>query len=123
MAHFAQLDDNNVVINVLVIGDEDCVDEDGNESEAVGVTFCQSLMGADTNWKQTSYNHNMRFRYGSPGYTYDASLDAFIEPKPYPSWTLNASTADWEPPTPDPSDENGLYRWDEDNQQWVAVNV
>ena len=78
MAHFAQLDDDNVVINVLVINNEDCVDDDGNESEAVGVAFCQSIVGADTVWKQTSYNHNMRVRYGSPGYTYNATLDAFI---------------------------------------------
>jgi len=123
MAHFAQLDDNNVVINVLVINDEDCVDGDGNESEAVGVAFCQSIMGADTNWKQTSYNHNMRFRYGSPGYTYDPNLDAFIMPKPFPSWTLNNTTADWEPPTPDPSDATSLYAWNEDTLTWVEQDI
>ena len=123
MAHFAQLDENNVVINVLVLNNEDCVDEDGNESEAVGIAFCQSIMGADTVWKQTSYNHNMRVRYGSPGYTYNATLDAFIEPKPYPSWTLNTTTADWDPPTPDPSDENSLYAWHEGTLTWVEQDI
>ena len=123
MAHFAQLDENNVVINVLVLNNEDCVDEDGNESEAVGIAFCQSIMGADTVWKQTSYNHNMRVRYGGVGYTYDPSLDAFILPKPYPSWTLNSTTADWDPPTPDPSDENSLYAWHEDTLTWVEQDI
>ena len=65
MAHFAQIDDNNVVLNVLVIADEDCQDSEGNESEAVGIAFCQALVGADTNWKQTSYNNNMRTRYAN----------------------------------------------------------
>ena len=57
------------------------------------------------------------------GYTYNATLDAFIEPKPYPSWTLNTTTADWDPPTPDPSDENSLYAWHEDTLTWVEQDI
>ena len=84
MAHFAQLDDNNTVLQVIVVHNNECLDENGNESEAVGVAFCQSLLGG--NWKQTSYNGNMRFNYAGIGYQYDAIRNAFIAPKPYPSW-------------------------------------
>ena len=65
----------------------------------------------------------MRTRYAAIGGTYNASLDAFIQPKPYASWTLNTTTKDWEPPTPDPSDENSLYRWDEDSLSWVEQDI
>lgn len=124
MAHFAQLDADNVVLQVIVVGDGDCEDDDGNESEAVGVAFCQSLLGADTIWKQTSYNHNIRVRYASIGDTYDADLDAFIRPQPYASWTLSAVTKDWEPPVTKPEDtDTHYYVWNETDQQWDQVAV
>ena len=78
MAHFAQLDDNNVVLRVIVVHNNDCKDAEGNESEAVGVAFCQSLLGG--NWKQTSYNGNMRGVYAGIGYTYNPTLDVFEPP-------------------------------------------
>jgi len=78
MAHFAQLDDNNVVLQVIVVHNNDCKDAEGNESEAVGVAFCQSLLGG--NWKQTSYNGNMRGMYAGIGYTYNPTLDVFEPP-------------------------------------------
>jgi hypothetical protein len=78
MAHFAQLDDNNVVLRVIVVHNNDCKDAEGNESEAVGVAFCQSLLGG--NWKQTSYNGNMRGMYAGIGYTYNPILDVFEPP-------------------------------------------
>ena len=78
MAHFAQLDDNNVVLQVIVVHNNDCKDAEGNESEAVGVAFCQSLLGG--NWKQTSYNGNMRGVYAGIGYTYNPILDVFEPP-------------------------------------------
>ena len=71
MAHFAQLNDSNVVISVNVIADADCLDDNGNESEAIGIAFCKSLWGSDTNWKQTSYNNNIRKNFAGIGYTYD----------------------------------------------------
>tara|TARA_R110000765_G_scaffold233804_1_gene336899 strand:- start:230 stop:619 length:390 start_codon:yes stop_codon:yes gene_type:complete len=101
MAHFAVLDGSNVVTAVHVVADADCLDGDGNESEAVGIAFCEALWGAGT-YKQTSYNHNMRKQYGFVGTTYDASADAFISPKPYPSWTLDSDN-DWEAPLSKPS--------------------
>ena len=67
MAHFAQLDENNIVTQVIVVGNDDCLDSDNNESEAVGIAFCKELLGADTNWVQTSYNKSIRFRYAGIG--------------------------------------------------------
>jgi hypothetical protein len=118
MAHFAQLDDDNVVLQVIVVHNNDCLDENGNESEAVGVAFCQSLLGS--NWKQTSYNGNMRKNYAGIGYTYDTGRDAFIAPTPFPSWVLDETTCQWSAPTPMPIDGKN-YRWDEPTTSWVEV--
>ena len=121
MAHFAQLDENNMVIHVTVVRNEEILDENGQESEAVGIAYCQRLFGG--NWKQTSYNNNMRVRYAGVGYHYSPEIDAFIPPKPYPSWVLNNSTAAWDAPKPKPSGElqGRKYAWDEDNQRWVDI--
>jgi len=113
MAHFAKLDENNVVLSVEVVMDSDCLDESNNESEAVGITFLTNLTG-HSNWKQTSYNNNIRKRYALLGGTYDPTNDVFIPPKPHASWTLN-SDHDWVAPINEPSDagENKSYTWDE----------
>ena len=119
MAHFAQLDENNVVTQVIVVGNSDTADVNGVESENIGVAFCQSLLGAETNWKQTSYNGNMRVRYAGIGYSYNASLDAFVPPQPFASWTLDSGVADWVAPLTEPTltDEQraagSYYTWDE----------
>lgn len=81
MAHFAQLDDNNIVQQVIVVSNEDCGGGEFPESEAVGQAFIASL-GFSGAWKQTSYNHNFRGRYAGIGFTYDADLDEFVEPAP-----------------------------------------
>jgi hypothetical protein len=120
MAHFAQLDENNVVTQVIVVSNEDTSDIYGNEVEEIGAAFCKKLFGANTNWKQTSYNNNMRVRYASIGYTYNEELDAFIAPQPYPSWSLNSQTTEWQPPTLKPDDENP-YVWNEETQSWYLV--
>lgn len=80
MAHFAELDADNKVLRVIVVGNPDCLDANGAESEPVGVAFCQSLFGADTRWVQTSYNSTMRGKYAGIGDTYDAQQDLFISP-------------------------------------------
>ena len=121
MAHFAQLDDDNVVLQVIVVNNSDCLDENGNESEAVGIAFCKTILGEATRWKQTSYNGNMRFNYAGIGYTYDAGRDGFVPPQPYPSWLL-AVNCKWWAPTPMPRDDK-LYRWDEPTTSWVEVAV
>ena len=74
MAHFAQLDENNVVTQVIVVSNDDTSDSNGTETESIGVAFCQKLLGADTNWKQTSYNGNMRGNYAGIGYTYMSNV-------------------------------------------------
>lgn len=117
MAHFAELDANNVVTRVIVVGNQDCLDENGQESEAVGIAFCQQLLGADTRWVQTSYNSSFRSHYAGAGYTYDDQRDAFIPPKPYSSWLLDEATLSWQSPVPMPSDGNA-YRWNEETTSW-----
>jgi hypothetical protein len=117
MAHFAQLDDGNIVTNVIVVANEELMDN-GVESETKGVVFCQSLFGGQ--WKQTSYNGKFRKHYAGIGYTYDAERDAFIPPKPYPSWVLNEDTYLWDSPVPMPTDGKGYY-WDEITQTWIEV--
>ena len=124
MAHFAQLDSNNVVTQVIVVSNDDTSDSNGTETESIGVAFCQKLLGADTNWKQTSYNGNMRVRYAGIGYSYNAELDAFVPPQPYASWTLDSDTADWVSPlgaapalTDAEVEARSYYRWDEDAYQ------
>lgn len=120
MAHFAQLDDQNIVQRVIAIHNDDCL-VNGVESEEAGIAVCKSLVGVDTRWVQTSYNGNFRKRYAGVGYTYDESLDAFIPPSPYPSWTLDAETALYKAPIECPS--YGVYAWDEDNMQWKLLDM
>ena len=130
MAHFAQLDDNNIVINAIVINNDDIIDSTtGKQVESIGVAVCQKLMGATTNWKQTSYNGNLRGNYAGIGMTYMTnvatlgvgSTDIFVETQPYPSWSIGVSTAQWYAPIGNPPAltdaeraAEKLYIWDED---------
>jgi len=119
MAHFAQLNEQNMVTQVIVVVNEELL-ENGIESEAKGIAFCESLLGG--NWKQTSYNGNIRKNYAGIGYAYDSGRDAFIPPKPYPSWTMSEDTCLWSAPTPMPTD-NKRYSWDEPTLAWVEVTA
>lgn len=115
MAHFAELDVSNTVLRVVVINNDDI------STENDGIALCRELFGADTNWKQTSYNANFRKNYAGSGYRYDVSLDAFIPPQPYPSWTLDTDTCKWVAPEPMPVD--GLaYTWNEGLLRWAALS-
>ena len=120
MAHFAKLDDNNVVIDINVVHNNELL-VDGIESEAKGIEFLVAWSGGYTNWKQTSYNGNFRKNYAGVGYTYQADIDAFVAPKPYASWTLDAN-AQWQPPVAMPTDGK-IYSWNETNQTWVEVTT
>ena len=93
MAHFAQLDDQNTVLQVIVVNNNELMENDV-ESEAKGIAFCQSLFPG-TSWVQTSYNANTRKNYAGIGFTYDSARDAFIPPKPGDSWVLNENTCQW----------------------------
>ena len=134
MAHFAQLDGNNLVTQVIVVSNDDTSDSNGVEAESIGVAFCQKLLGASTNWKQTSYNGNMRGNYAGIGYVYSTgvatlgvgSTDVFMPAQPYASWTVNTTAAQLEPPStpgaaPTLTDEevaaNKYYVWNESNYQ------
>ena len=119
MAHFAELDSNNVVLRVIVVGNADTADANGVEKESIGRAFCERLFGG--NWVQTSYNGNFRKNYAGIGYTYDATRDAFIPPMPTDgTWILNEETCQWERPVPMPTDGK-TYNWDEATQSWVEV--
>jgi len=117
MAHFAQLDDSNIVTQVIVVANNELL-VDGVESEEQGIAFCQSLFGG--NWKQTKYSGSIRKNYAGIGYTYDAGRDAFIPPKPYASWALDEVTCQWNAPVPMPTDGK-MYLWDEATISWVQA--
>jgi hypothetical protein len=119
MAHFAQLDENNLVTQVIVVANDELL-LDGVENETKGIAFCKSLLGDDTRWVQTSYNSTIRKNYAGIGYTYDPVADHFFAPQPYPSWTLDAD-AKWQAPTPIPVEEGKYYTWDEPTLSWVEV--
>ena len=120
MAHFAELNSENKVIGVLKVENTVILDENNQEQESLGIAFLQGLFGSDKIYKQTSYLGNIRKNYAGIGFTYDASRDAFIPPKPYPSWTLNDSTNQWEPPVAQPADtDTSIWVWHEDTQEWV----
>lgn len=110
MAHYARLDANNVVEQVIVI------DNDKEPTEAAGQAYCTSLFGG--NWKKTSYNGTIRKNFAGQGYTYDMIRDAFIAPKPYPSWTFNETTCRWSSPVEQPSGIGPWY-WDEITETWI----
>jgi len=144
MARFAKMNGNNV-IDVVVVHDNECLDENGNESEAKGIEFLKKTFGQDTEWLQTSFGSKngkhyhidpntgaqtlsadqskcFRKTYAGawPGFTYDPAQDAFIPPKTGPTWIFDSPTWRWIPPTPYPDDGN-QYSWNEDTQTWDLV--
>jgi len=121
MAHFAELDENNIVLRVTVVANEVLLDENGVEQENLGLKHLEHLGGK---WVQTSYNSNFRGRYAGIGMKYDELLDAFIDLQPYPSWTLNLDNYQWEAPIPYPTIEEGsdeIYTWDENTTSWLLL--
>ena len=120
MAHFAELDANNIVLRVIVVSNADLIDDNGDEQEALGIAVCQAVCGADTTWVQTSYNNKFRKKYAGIGDKFDAEANLFYNPiAPFPSWTLD-SEFNWNPPTPYPTDGK-IYEWNEETLTWVEV--
>ena len=111
MAHFAEIDAENIVIRVLVTDNNDPNGDEG---------YKWLLENFDGRWVKTSYNAKIRKNFAGIGYTYDEARDAFIAPKPFPSWVLNEDTCRWEAPTPYP-DDGVMYEWDEEAGDWVAI--
>ena len=118
MAHFARLNENNIVTGVHVVNN-DVITIDGVESEQAGIDFLTGLHGHPL-WKQTSYNGNIRKNYAGIGFTYDAGRDAFIPPKPFSSWVLDETTCGWEAPVAYPNDGKE-YAWFDPNQEWIEI--
>ena len=120
MAYFAKIDDNNVVTKVLAVANDAIVDESGTEQESIGKALLSSLHNDDSQWVQTSFNHNFRKKFATPGDTYDSVNDVFIYPQPFPSWVLD-NNFDWQAPKPLTNAQEGqTYIWSEENLDWVA---
>ena len=124
MAHYAELDSNNVVKRVIVVSNADTSTAQGEEKESIGIAFCERLLGGT--WVKTSYNAKIRKNYAGIGYTYDKDRDAFIPPKPYASWVLNETTCLWNAPVAMPSDVGQgeppkMYTWNENTTSWDLV--
>ena len=124
MAHFAELDGNNIVTRVVVVGN-DVTTAAGplgsNDMHVDGETWCVNFFKGGT-WKQTSYNNNFRKQYAGKGYTFDAAKDKFISPQPYASWALDGND-DWQDPVTFPTDTTDKHvSWDEAGQKWTATD-
>ena len=113
MAHFAELDADNIVVRVLVVP---------NEQENRGHDYLATDLGLGGTWVQTSYNATIRKNYAGIGYTFDSGRDAFIPPKPYASWVLNEETCNWDAPVARPEDEK-MYSWDEATTSWIEITI
>jgi len=114
MAHFAKLGVGNIVETIQVVSNDVAL------TEQTGIDFLNNLYNTRDVWKQTSYNNNIRKNFAGIGFEYDEGRDAFISPKPYPSWTLNESTCQWDPPTAYP-DDGKVYDWNEETISWDAL--
>jgi hypothetical protein len=117
MAHFAKLDENNVVLEVHVVSNAAL---DSSNEEESGIAFLTEWSGGYSNWKQTSYNHTFRKHYAGVNFTYNESLDAFIPPKPFSSWIFDEETYLWASPVERPT-EGGPYSWNEETLSWDEV--
>lgn len=124
MAHFAKLNKNNIVISINTVNNQVLLDENGQEQEDKGIEFLTNLHGY-SKWKQCSYNGTIRKNYPTFGFKYDEERDAFIPPKPFNSWVLDEETCLWESsiPVPTPTNISEGYIWDEENLEWVKINL
>lgn len=143
MAHFAEVDSNNLVVRVSAVNNDKLLDSEGKEQESIGISFLKSILNSENTWIQTSYNNNFRGNYAGIGYTYMqsvetlgvASTDIFIQQQPFPSWSIGIQTAAWYPPIPKPElsieemTTRKDYYWDESLYQssntsgWIATTV
>lgn len=121
MAHFARIE-NNIVTQVIVVNNQELLDENNQEQESLGIAFCKSLFGENTQWRQTSYNRNLRKNFAGIGYTFNEERDDFVAPQPYDSWNLNLHDGQWYPPVSYPNDGKAYY-WDETTLSWIQIET
>lgn len=121
MAHFAKLNNENIVEDVIVVNNNVLLDDNGVEQEKLGIDLCKHIYNYQ-NFKQTSYNGSFRYNFASKGFVYDEVRDAFIPPKPFESWILNEETCTWNPPIERPSDDT-RYTWNEENVRWELIDL
>jgi len=119
MAYFAELDENNIVLQIIRVENSEVGEGSplDSESESIGQAFIASL-GIPGVWKQTSFNNNFRKVYANIGFYYNQEADVFVLPQPSPSWSLDSNN-DWQPPTPKPE---GAYWWNEETLSWVEIS-
>ena len=130
MSHFAKIDKDNIVQEVHVVDNENVLNNQGVEQESIGIAYLNKIHPGGGTWVQTSYNENFRHKYAGTGDTYDKVNDVFIEPQPFPSWTLDENF-DWQPPVAEPEDNKmqedgsrkGYYQWNETKQIWEELDI
>lgn len=127
MAHYALLNSDNTVVQVITGVDENVIQTDVDGTQVGGSSEAWEQFYASRPWfegltcKRTSYNNNYRKNYAAIGGYYDENLDAFIYPKPYNSWILNEDTCQWEAPLTRPLEDGRIYIWNEDNLNWQDI--
>lgn len=123
MAHFAKINDSNLVTDVIVIHNNELLDENNVEQESLGISFAKTILG-DGKYVQTSYNDAFRNQFAGIGFIWDSDNDVFYEPSPYPSWSLD-SNYNWQSPVPRPQDSSYDYEWawNEANQTWDSAQI
>ena len=130
MAHYALIDSNNIVVNIITGVDENIIQTDLDGTQVGGSSQAWEQFYASLPWfegltcKRTSYNNNIRANFAGVNYMYDPDFDVFIAPRPYPSWKLNYTTYKWEPPVAKPEDIEGfIWKWSEYNLEWIKVEI
>ncbi len=121
MAHFANINQENIVTQVIVIDNSILLDEKGEQKEQKGIEFCKQLYGESTEWIQTSYNSSFRGTFAGIDYIYLKEKDIFIPPQPFESWNFDEIENIWKAPIEKP-DNNNIWIWSEDQKKWITVN-
>lgn len=121
MKYFAQLDNNNIVLRINAVDEKDATDESNNINEEKGIDFLKSLFGQETKWAMCDDTGVFRKNFPAIGASFDEANDAFIQPKPYESWSLNTDTFQWQAPVPCPGEEH-MHVWNEDTQSWSEID-
>lgn len=119
-SYYAQIDENNIVLQVLAVADVGVYNADGSDNEEAGIAFLKRHYPNSFDWKHTRFDGSNRKNFAGKGFIYDGARDAFIPPKDFASWVLNEETCQYNPPIPKPNDGKGYY-WDEATVSWAEI--